>query len=618
MRSINSTSGLLVLPTPFLLLSIRSEQRLQQPSSLLRKNSTMVAISADQPTSTPFSLQILLDTTTSRAAHGLKHGDYLRYRRYCTRRLARLRAATHLSNKTSSNPPRYAPSSLTQEAIQSNPRALSIPLVLSERAWAHAMDVKTQQPAGPARARRVMLAKLRRANGHATELANLCKVVGDEDTVLEAEAYSRSMAAVLALEEEKWAASLAAYQTVHDIYTGMAGVRAGTSGAGLYERRLEEVKQAIRFCNYHLERSEEGQEESLEAMRGGDDALAEKIEMALVEARKRAAVTFGEVTWCGVTVPLRAEKVREAVLMAEEEGRVFEGGKVEDFDKLFMTYHDAVKVVADELADFRKSGAAEERIRELELLVAYLTYNRLQYTVQRNLLLIESFRAKRGTKPDDFVRLYDNLISNLTDVLGLPGVDTDAEVSNETESRRKLFRAYRCYHLAQCYLAAQLQSEAAVLFDRVSAHAASLTGKYANEAAEIVAESTGLKSRAKAQVFLNVHTVLDGMDGIAISGKEERVLRKQRLVDHLDTIQSFAERSNQSKVICEMPPALEAVPCKPVLFDLAIDGIRFPEDEEKFEKEEEPPAVEKVDQAASTTFQPLASTRFGRWWSGRS
>lgn len=580
-------------------------------------NSTMVAISVDQPISTAISLHILLDTTTSRAAHGLKHGDYLRYRRYCTRRLARLRAATHLSNKTSSNPSRYAPSPPTQDAVQSNPRALSIPLVLSERAWAHAMDVKTQQPAGPARARRVMLAKLRRANGHAVELANLCKLLGDEDTVLEAEAYSRSMAAVLALEEEKWAVSLAAYQTVHDIYTGMAGVRAGTSGAGLYERRLEEVKQAMRFCKYHLDRSQGGGEESLEGMRGGDDALAEKIEMALVEARKRAAVTFGEVKWCGVIVPLRAEKVREAVLMAEEEGRVFEGGGVEDFDKLFMTYHDAVKVVAGELADFRKSGVAEERVRELELLVAYLTYGRLQYTVQRNLLLIESFRAKRGTKPEDFVRLYDNLISNLTDVLGLPGVDTDAEVSNEAESRRKLFRAYRCYHLAQCYLAAQLQGEAAALFDRVSAHASSLTGKYANEAAKIVAESTGMKSRAKAQAFLNANIVLEGVNGLAISKKEESFGRKRRLVDYLDTIQSFADKKDQSKVICEMPPALEAVPCKPVLFDLAIDGIRFPEVEEKVEKEEEPAATEKVDQAASTTFQPLASTRFGRWWSGR-
>lgn len=479
------------------------------------------------------------------------------------------------------------------------------------------MDVKTHQPSGPARAHRVTMAKLRRASAHAAHLAQLCKQVADENTVLEAEAYSRGMAAALALEDEKWALALAAYQTVHDVYTGMAGVRAGTSGAGLFEARLEEVTQAIRFCKYNLQRSHGGGEELLEGITGADDALAEKIERALGEARKKAAVKFGEVTWCGIAVPLRAEKVREAVLMAEEEGRVFQGNNVEDFDKLFMAYHDAVKVVSDELAEFRKSGAAEDRISELEQLVAYVTFARLQHTVRRNLLLVESFKAKRGTKPDDFVRLYDNLISNMTDVLGLPGVDTDAEVSGESESRRKLFQAHRCFYLAQCYLAAQLQNEAAALFDRVSVHAKSLTGKYADEAAKVVAESTGMKCRAKAQAFLNAHQVMNGIQHISIADQQGNFVQKRRLFDNLDTFQSFADGKDGTKVICEMPPPLEAVPCKPVLFDLAIDGIRFPE-ESKLPEEPKPKISAKEEQKLSTGFQPLSATRLGRWWSGKS
>lgn len=461
------------------------------------------------------------------------------------------------------------------------------------------------------------MAKLRRASAHAAHLAQLCKQVADENTVLEAEAYSRGMAAALALEDEKWALALASYQTVHDVYTGMAGVRAGTSGAGLFESRLEEVTQAIRFCKYNLQRSQGGDHELLQGIKGADDALAEKIDRALGEARKKAAIKFGEVTWCGIAVPLRAEKVREAVLKAEDEGRAFQGTKVEDFDKLFMAYHDAVKVVSDELAEFRKSGAAEDRIRELELLVAYVTFARLQHTVQRNLLLVESFKAKRGTKPDDFVRLYDNLISNMTDVLGLPGVDTFAEVSNEAESRRKLFQAHRCFYLAQSYLAAQLQNEAATLFDRVSTHARSLTGKYADEAAKVVAESTGMKCRAKAQAFLKTHQVMNGVQIISIPDREDSFAQKRRLVDNLDTFQSFVDEKDGTKVICEMPPPLEAVPCKPVLFDLAIDGIHFPE-EGKLLAEPTLEVENKEEQKPSTGFQPLSATRFGRWWSGKS
>lgn len=563
------------------------------------------------PTSSPISLPILPDITSARLAHGLKHGDYLRYRRYCTRRLSRTRATTSLSQRAASTPQKYVSVPPTPDAARANPRALTIPLIQAERAWAHAMDVKTQVPSGAARARRVTLSKLRKAVKYAGELKELCKVVADEGTVLEAEAYSRGMWGALRLEEDNWGEALKEYEVAYEVYVGMAGVRVGTSGAGVYEKRVEEVGQAMRFCRYHLGRGGEG--ELREGLRGGDDGLREKIERALGEARKRAAVSFGEVEWCGIKVMLRAEKVREAVLMVEEEHKLFKGHKVDEYDKLFMVYHDAIKVVSAELAEFRKSGAAEARVRELELLVAYLSYGRLMRTAERNLLLIESFKAKRNAKPEDFVRLYDNLISNMSDILGLAGVDTDAEISNEAESRCKVFRAYRCFHLAQCYLAVELQNEAAALFDRVSVHASALTGKYADEAAKIVAESTGMKCRAKAQAFLKAH---EGHHAIGMENGHRVGAQKKRLVDNLDTFESFAGGKQDRRVVCDMPPALEAVPCKPVLFDLAIDGVRFPEDKVEDIVLEEP-AVEKKAAATTSSFQPLSSTRLGRWWSGR-
>lgn len=450
----------------------------------------------------------------------------------------------------------------------------------------------------------------------------LCVAAADGATVLEAEAYLRGMVAALAVEDGRWAVARGAYETVERVYQGMAGVRAGTVGAAVFERRVEEVVQGIRFCNYQMVRGGgEVELESLRGLAGVEDALAGKIEQALAEARRTAALEFGEVEWCGVRVRLRAEKVREAVLMAREESDRFVGGAVDEFDKLFMVYNDAIKVVSDELAEFLASGsAADDRIRELQLLVAYLTYNRLQHTVARNLLLVESFRNKRGAKPDDFVRLYDNLISNLTDILALPGVDNDAETSNKAESRRKLFKAYRCFHLAQSYLAAQLQVEAASLFDRVAVHAKSLTGKDAAEADKIVAESTGMKCRAKAQAFLKEQQLAGRIDRLSLSKHHTPFVKKEHILDNLDSYQSFTGKDDPSRVISEMPPALEAVPCKPVLFDLAIDAIRFPE-EPKLEKQDNQILAEEQGKqtpaAATSAFQPLASTRLGRWWSGK-
>lgn len=565
------------------------------------------------------SLEILADITSAQAQHGLKHADHLRYRRYCTRRLARIRAATQSNNKHPSHPRQYHAAPLTTAHILAHPRALAIPLVCAERAWAFAMDIKHSPPAGPARARRAVLSKLKSAVHYAAILRDLADHVADESTVLEAEAYLKSFYAALALEREQWSVALAAYNVVHNVYTGMAGMRAGTSRAALFEKRLEEVEQGIRFCKYNLARAEgaddAADDEVLHSRAAdGTDVLAAKINAALALARKRAAQSFGEVVWCGIVVPLRAERVREAVLMATENSDSSTADTVDQYDQLFILYNDAIKVVSAELAEFRASSTpAEERVLELEYLVAYLTFNRLQYTISRNLLLVESFRTKRASKPDDFVRLYDNLIANMTDILALPGVDEDAAVFNEGESRRKLFRAYRCFHLAQCYQAAELQPEAASLFDRVSLHARSITGKYAAEASSIVAQSTGMKCRARAEAFLEQYKT--GANGGDFPSEKGVLVRKSLMVDHLDTFESFAPTRDGARVIAEMPPVLEAVPCKPVLFDLAVDGLRFPDNVT-------PPAPEpkkvEPEQTTSSKFPAMSSTRFGRWWSGKS
>ncbi|KAI0561569.1 Signal recognition particle subunit SRP68 [Gracilaria domingensis] len=306
--------------------------------------------------------------------------------------------------------------------------------------------------------------------------------------------------------------------------------------------------------------------------------------------------------------------------MASEESKLFsqKSAAVDAYDKLFIKYNDAVNVVSDELAQFRlSSAAADDRITELEYLVAYLTFNRLQHTISRNLLLVESYKNKRASKPEDFVRLFDNLIANMNDILALKGVEDDAQVANDAEGRRTLFRAHRCYHLAQCYLAAHMQSEAASLFDRVAVHAKTLTGKYAEEALQVVKESKGLKCRAVAEAYIKEHQLANGVRDLKLSEKRTYVGTK-RMIDHLDAFECFTPAPDNNRVICDVPPALEAIPCKPVLFDLAIDGIRFPREVSETEPLESKPAQATAEQpqAPVSTFS-ATTTRIGRWWSGK-
>jgi len=53
-------------------------------------DTTMVDAPAAAPVEQQFSLNVLQMIKGAQAQHGLRHGDYQRYRRYCTARLVRL------------------------------------------------------------------------------------------------------------------------------------------------------------------------------------------------------------------------------------------------------------------------------------------------------------------------------------------------------------------------------------------------------------------------------------------------------------------------------------------------------------------------------------------------
>lgn len=572
------------------------------------------------------SLAILREVRGAQSAHGLKQRvDYLQYRRYCARRLARVRRATSNTNGRG----RYIATPITAASVAKDARTLLVPLYCAERAWAYAMDVKRAPSAGPARARRTVVARLTKAAAHASELRALCITSGtDADTCLEAEAYARWMCATLALEREQWRAALADFEQAHVVYGGLAGVRAGTAAAGVFEERVDEIAQALRFCRYNLARdggddADSGDADLFGMMReagGLDDVLAEKIEGALAAARKRAALSFGEVTWCGRTIALRSEVVREAVLAATQESvalRALDTREADDYDKVFIAYHDASRVVQREIAQFRQETAAraEERINELELLAAYLAHGRLTHTIERNKLLVAAHARRRGARPDDLARLYDTLVHNATDMLALRGVADDASAAARADAQRALFRAHYCLHLARCYVSADMHGAAELLFERAAVHASPLTrGEHAEDAASLLRDAAGMRVRARAQLFLRDARIAERFDKLDIGAKRSMCDSKEFV--------SFAKQKGVRR-IAQIPPALEAVPCKPVLFDLALDGVRFPGEGE----ERKIVADQKIPVAATTAATPenettgalgaMQSTRLGRWWSGK-
>lgn len=73
--------------------------------------------------------------------HGLRHGDFQRYRGYCTRRVKRLRKALNIPQGDKRHFKKREVNVTHLESKNSNEKFIHIPLMLAERAWAYAMQV---------------------------------------------------------------------------------------------------------------------------------------------------------------------------------------------------------------------------------------------------------------------------------------------------------------------------------------------------------------------------------------------------------------------------------------------------------------------------------------------
>ena len=91
-------------------------------------------------------------------------------------------------------------------------------------------------------------------------------------------------------------------------------------------------------------------------------------------------------------------------------------------------------------------------VSSLQYLLSYLTFIRLSRTIDRNLLMIEQMKAKetepkaketnenireKKIRPEDFIRLYEMILQNVTEMQQLPGLEDDAKYQKELEKLEK-------------------------------------------------------------------------------------------------------------------------------------------------------------------------------------
>ncbi|XP_065271709.1 signal recognition particle subunit SRP68 isoform X4 [Emys orbicularis] len=521
-------------------------------------------------------LEILQIIKESQQQHGLRHGDFQRYRGYCSRRLRRLRKT--LSFKMG-NRHKFTGKKVTEEILSDN-RYLLLILMDAERAWSYAMQLKQEANTEP-RKRFHLLSRLRKAVKHAEELERLCESNRvDAKTKLEAQAYMAYLTGMLRFEHQEWKAAMEAFNKCKTIYEKLASAFTEEQ-AVLYNQRVEEISPNIRYCAYNI----------------GDQSAITK-----------QAATMSEVEWRGRTVPVKIDKVRIFLLgLADNEAAIAqaEGEETKErlFESLLSECRDAIQAVREELKPDQKQRehsleVDSGKVSNIQYLHSYLTYIKLSTAIKRNESMAKALQktllqeqqseddGKRTARPQDLIRLYDIILQNLVELPQLPGLEEDKNFQKEIGLKTLVYKAYRCFFIAQSYVLVKKWSEALVLYDRVLKYASEVqaqAGAYKNSLKELP-DVQELITQVNAEKYsLQAAAILDANDTHETESPSQ-VKDGKLLSERFETFCLDPSLVSKQASLVHFPPGFQPIPCKPLFFDLALNHVAFPPLEDKVEQ----------------------------------
>ncbi|GAB6027252.1 signal recognition particle subunit srp68 [Chamberlinius hualienensis] len=554
------------------------------------ENSTQKASANKKLASGSFTLEILLIIREAQQQHGLRHGDFQRYRSYCSRRLRRLRKSLHF---TQGSKHRFQLKPVTAEHL-SDARFLYLPLVAAERCWSYAMQLKQEANTEP-RKRFHSINRLKKAVRVATDLQKLCESpLCDARTKLEAKAYCAWITGTLHFELKDWSVAMDHFRKAQTIYEKMVGAVTGDVKS-VYQQRVDEINPNVRYCAYNI--GDKSAMQDLMKMRRavGQDLLAENLDSLITQTREKQASTLSEISWRGKVIPVKHEKVRLFLLNVQESEKEVQLStespttRISVYERLLMECKDAIQVLKDELqTDYggrnRQAPASESQLASLKHLHSYLVYIRLTKTVERNLLMIENMRkGDDGKKPkqQDFIRMYETIIQCLTEIEQIPEVTDDEQFARNIASQVLAYKAFRLYFMAQTFVASKRWVEGIALYERAERRGTdslalnSLTDKLKADLQKLIEKMKGEKLSAHAYSILGQE---DDKPDI------NNPIYKKALVERLDAYYEDPLLLTKQPNIIQFPPEMEPIPCKPLFFDIALNYVQFPSLDDRIEQ----------------------------------
>ncbi|KAI9255824.1 hypothetical protein BDA99DRAFT_151260 [Phascolomyces articulosus] len=552
-------------------------------------------------------LDVLELVNDSRMTYGLRHQDFQRYRKHCTHRVQRLRQILHLTkpNNKKTNQQKELPEKITDA------RYLHLFVFEVERAWAYAMDLN-QELSADSRKRHHTRKKLKRATHHAEALYQLCEQQDVEDrSKLEVKAYAAAMRGHLYFELQQWQNALNQFVAARTIYEHFASLSTTTQHEALCYSAIDDIDPSIRICAYNLRLNETSMannvDELVKSLKKSDAAgenitsLEQQLSKISEQGAQSHAESLSEVNWRSRQATIKSDKVAKGISKAQETTKSTQLDGTDDaaisFDRVLASWADAEKLVKKALKEDKEATAkvasskSAKSTEELQFIQSYVSYNLYAHSIQRNVQLVTQGDNNTQRKPQENVRLHDDILKHLESIRELLTLEEqDGQLDWELNVLTHYYRACRCLHVAESYASLNRIPEAVALYRLAQTYIAQAKqllhqGEgFANDSVLTVSENDlvtleqALRNKAwktQASWYLKhggstaEHDLQAQMEQLNLDDM------KIPLLEQLDVYPSTL--SAEAPNLVEFPPRIEPAVGKPFFFDLAANHIQYPD-----------------------------------------
>mmetsp|Transcript_24006 Transcript_24006/g.36589 ORF Transcript_24006/g.36589 Transcript_24006/m.36589 type:complete len:620 (+) Transcript_24006:138-1997(+) len=571
--------------------------------------------------SSKLSISVHQILSTAQQSHGLTHNDHQQYRSYLTNRISRLRHSRAVYKRKGSKKNNFHKREVTIDEANEHENFVLIDLYTAERAWVHAMELKTHAESdmkSQIGKRNYYIKRLKKSVIHVGSLEETATAVCDEKTNLELSCYGAWMRGNLFCEQRDYYSSCKQYaialQTCHDLSEKCLRNNELQLSDFFLSRASNIIQPLLRYCQYELQQRKVTREE-IDAIinvdipgkeieeRGNKTILDENEDLQLSKI-----VTSMQVTFRGNNLSLDGAT---RVAFIKIQNKIDELAKLKNtnshakdakFMEILNAYDDVASNVNKSLYVYKgmESGPAVNRKRfEFSSLLGYFQSQKLQLLMDRNERM--AIQLRQGDKEmaslkgdfsgkndeedadakykrvEEIAHVYDALLQIARAVVVLPGggdcdcegerKDIEDEFVLEANANILRIRSLRCYYVGRMYAADAVAkySESLALFQQASILSV--------EAAEEIAACEDMR---------NADFLIEEMVNLDI--EINAALCRTKASTYLATIGSVASSATSSApILCRLDDfdsggrtyrlasktlELKTIPCRPAFFDI--------------------------------------------------